>query len=303
MNNLIVQNKQRLAAVVSQNTELLTPLTQDQQQEFKENFYGLAVQEYLMKSIDPKEILQVAINATVLGLSVNPVHGECYILPFKGKAAIVPQLAGMQQTAFDAGFFLTVDNVWNVQGIVKRESEMNYSALAEVNIADNKIVDNSFVGWVVVLQDTHKQIETQEKFISIQYAITVNKGDLGENKASKLMHKAVRKAIKTMFIPRNRKTKMEAITRYDDTEIETITEPTPSNTQATQIDPLETTTEAEAPTQPVITIQDITRFFNTHKEGNMDKFKEVFGKYPNWKEANTSTLSLLLKDMNNVISN
>jgi len=67
--------------------------------------------------------------------------------------------------------------------------------------------------------------------------------------------------------------------------------------QATQIDPLET------PTQPVITTQDLTLFFNTHKEGNMDKLKEVFSKYPNWKEANSDTLSLLLKDMNNVISN
>jgi len=296
MHDIITTNKNSLMEVVDQNQAILNLLPEDKREEFKKNFYGLAAQEYLIKEINTREIMEVAVNATILGLNVNPIHGECFILPFKKKAMIVPQINGLQQISFDAGFLLEIDSVWTVNGKTEKEKNMSYEELAKTNIADNKKVDEMLKGWVFSLVDLRGEIPPQEKFVSIAYAITVNAGTLGENKASKLIHKACRKAVSTMFIPRDRLSKMEAITRYDDAEIDTAPQIQAQSQRG--VDPLQSfkqepeiivdvdDSEAESETK----LAEIQTMFNQYKKTHMPEMKQFFEAYPNWREADLRTL-------------
>ena len=149
----------------------------------------------------------------------------------------------------------------------------------------------------MTLTDLQKDVPIQSKFVSYKYAVSVNKGSLGDNKASKLLHKAVRKAVKTMLIPRDRLQKIGAITRYNEAEIDT-THP------ATQVEPQQIEPQYEVVVEDVEgnvvrTMKDLTTLYNAKKEKHAQECAKLFEKYPNFRE-DSDTLNALYIELERV---
>lgn len=76
---------------------------------------ALVANEYLATSATPESVVRAAMTAAVLGLDVDNVTGQGYIVPFKGKAQFVPGYKGYISLAANAG--------WLVSGDVVRERD------------------------------------------------------------------------------------------------------------------------------------------------------------------------------------
>jgi recombination protein RecT len=80
---------------------------------------ALSQNEYLCKSASPASVLQAAMTAAVLGLEVDNVMGQGYIVPFKGSAQFIPGYKGYITLASNAGYLVSGD-------VVREKDEFKY---------------------------------------------------------------------------------------------------------------------------------------------------------------------------------
>lgn len=72
---------------------------------------ALANNQYLCTNATPTSVVQAAMTAAVLGLDVDNVTGQGFIVPFKGKAQFIPGYKGYITLAANSGFLVSGDVV------------------------------------------------------------------------------------------------------------------------------------------------------------------------------------------------
>jgi hypothetical protein len=208
------ERKNALMKAVQSNIKLLETLPEDKQGEFKSNFMELATNDYLMGLVAPKELFKFALDVTKMGININPIAGECYIIPFdtkiNGTKVMIPQAVlpdnGLKQIAYRAGMFLSIDPVFNINGKIKAESELTREEQASIDTSNSEWVENSLVGYDIKLNDLRGELPEQTKFVDINYCKSVTKTLKDERfKIQTWKHKACRRAYKEFFIPSQRK--------------------------------------------------------------------------------------------------
>lgn len=217
MSNIaLIENKRvELANGLASNKQYLDLIPADKQESFKNNFLELATQDYLLSVIDSKELLRFAVNITKIGLDISPSSKEVYILPFDTKVnnqklmlpqAIIP-LNGMQQLAYQKGFFLLLEAVYKFDdGSSESESKLSRDQQAMLQTANPKWVEDHFIGFDCVLSDLKKELPTQVKFVDLNYIKAATKTIKDERwKLQTWRHKAVRRAYGDFMIPKDRK--------------------------------------------------------------------------------------------------
>lgn len=224
--SIVEQGRNQLAQALLQNSDLVQTLPVEQQDKFKQNFLDMATQDYLIQTIDPREIIRFTISLTRAGLSINPADKEVYVVPFNTEVrkqkvmlpqAIIP-LNGIQEQAFQKGFFLRLYAVYKLGDEYASESNMTRQQQSMLNTTNPQWVNENFVGYDVVLVDLQKEIPDQTKFVEILYMKEVTKTikDI-RFQLQTWRHKAVRRAFGDFFMPKGRKIEIfDAIENIND---------------------------------------------------------------------------------------
>ena len=231
---ILEQNKQYLSRTLQESAQVLQMLDADKQEEFKNNFLELASNDYLLGAVQPKELIQFCIGVTKLGLNINPAYKEVYVIPFNTKVrnshlmlpqAIIP-LSGMQEMAFQAGFYLRLYEVYSFGDEIVSEKRMERKYQRQLNTSNPQWIDEHFVGFDVELIDIKGEIPEQYKFVEVQYLKDVTKTLKDQKfKVQTWRHKAVRRAFGDFFIPRGRK--MDVLEKLDHINNEVLEKDTP----------------------------------------------------------------------------
>ena len=310
---VIEKHRQTLSTVLNQNRDYVhSVIPIDKEDEFKNNFLELAQNGYLMDKIPAKEVLITALNATKLGLNVNPIYKELYVLPFnvKGRgmvASIVIPKQGHAQIAFDSGFFLDISLVFNMGGKVVSEKEMTREQKASIDTTNPTWVDEHLLGWDISLEDISGndiKVPTQTKFIEVAYAREVTKElQSPQYKIQTWTHKAVRRAMGDMFIPKQRKNMMleyvEAFNIQNDTGApEAKAEPETSKTTTT-VDLKTTKLEPEVIEAEVeeITTKTIMGYYQTADKDKQAEIAKIMATKSDWRDYNAEDLALLYEEI------
>lgn len=227
---VVEQKRQELAEGLVKHSDIVLSMPVELQKSFKENFLELATQDYLIKTVKPRELIRFAANITKIGLNINPVYKEVYIVPYDTKIgdvkimlpqAIIP-LNGAQEQAFQKDFFLRLYAVYNVEDDIFSEKDMTRKQQLTLQTANSQWVDDHFAGFDVELIDLKKELPDQIKFVEINYLKTVTKTLKDPNaKLQTWRHKAVRRAFGDFVIPRARRVEVfEKIEQLNDQELE-----------------------------------------------------------------------------------
>jgi len=210
---ILDDKRNELAQALKTNAHLLKPIPVEKQEQFKENFLELVTQDYLINTIDAKQIISFAVNVSKIGLNINPAYKEVYIVPFNTKVngqkimlpqAIIP-LNGMQEMAYSKDFFLKINAVFNLKNGYASEADMTREQQSEIKTADPKWVNEHFIGFDVVLKDLQGKLPEQVKFVEKSYLTEVTKTIQDERfQLQTWRHKAARRGIGDMFMPRAR---------------------------------------------------------------------------------------------------
>ena len=215
-NMALLENKRKeLANGLAINKQYLDLIPVDKQESFKNNFLELATQDYLMTLVEVKELIRFAAYVTKIGLDISPSSKEVYILPFDTKVnnekvmlpqAIIP-LNGMQQLAYQKGFFLVLEAVYKFDdGSFESESKLSRAQQAMLRTANADWIDEHFIGFDCILTDLKKELPTQVKFIDLNYIKVATKTIKDTRwKLQTWRHKAVRRAYGDFMIPKDRK--------------------------------------------------------------------------------------------------
>lgn len=215
-NMALLENKRKeLIQGLANSKEYVDLIPTDKQESFKNNFLELATQDYLLSIVDVKELVRFATYITKIGLDVAPSSKEVYIIPFDTKVnnqkvmlpqAIIP-LNGMQQLAYQKGFFLLLEAVYKFDdGSSESESKLSRAQQAMLQTANPKWVEEHFIGFDCILTDLKKELPTQVKFVDLNYIKAATKTIKDERwKLQTWRHKAVRRAYGDFMIPKDRK--------------------------------------------------------------------------------------------------
>ncbi len=214
MSNLqAIKSKSDLELMVK-DKNALARLHDDKVEEFKTNFIELWNNQYLIKNAVPSELLEFCIQVTNIGLSVNPWHRELHILPFAQKGKDGKKLEavysdnGIQQMAFNNGFQIECNTVWNFGGNGVNIKELSYLEQSKINFTNPKFVEEHFLGFNIELFDLNKKLFNQSFFVTYDYLKEVTKQlQSKEHQIANYKHKAMRKAYNEFFIPKGRDTR------------------------------------------------------------------------------------------------
>ena len=303
----VEQHRTALSTALTANIDYVqSVIPKNKEDEFRTNFMELAQNGYLMEKIPAKEILITALNATKMGLNVNPIYKELYVLPFnvKGKgmvASIVTTFNGNAQMAYNNGFFLKVDPVFMVQGTALKKSEIPIEHLVEIKSTDQAWVKENMLGWFIGLEDISNseiKLPYQEVFVEFGYAMHVAKElQSPDHLMQTLLHKAVRRAITEMIIPRGR-----GFITPDEHEAVVVdaTETTATDTaEETTVDlkSIGDTDAVEAVIEEVITYKTVMAYYVNSDVAKQGKITEIMAKSPDWKTWDSQKLSELLEEL------
>jgi len=211
---ILEDKRAELTKAITANNAVIQTLESEQQDRFRKNFVEFASQEYLLNTIEVREIIRFAVNVTKIGLDIAPSSNEVYIIPFDTKInnqkvmlpqAIIP-FNGMQQLAYQSGFMLTVDPVYKFSETECASSrELTRVQQSKLNTADPKWLDTHFIGYDVVLKDLKGELGEQVYFVDSSYVKAATKTNKDPRwSLSTWTHKAVRKAYKQFLVPRDR---------------------------------------------------------------------------------------------------
>lgn len=296
----IEQNKKKLVTALKTNNKLITSRLpgEKEQQDFKENFLELAENDYLMKEVDPKHILTFALNVSKLGININPVYKEAYIIPFNVKEkGMMPTLImpkqGIRQIAYDAGFFLEIDRVYNLNGEIIPQSKMSRDQLASLRTTDGKWVDEHFEGFEISLtdlMDSDKKLPVQTSFVGVEYVKDVTKKILSDKyKIQTWEHKACRRAFNEFFIPRGRKNiVLDEVEKLNDlqevTDVEPIEPKKDLKSSILEDDVIDVDDTEMADEETFATVKDVLGFYKKHKGTPAgDKIEEAMMDEAEWR--------------------
>lgn len=211
---IIEDKRQELTQALQNNNSVVLTLLPEQQENFKRNFLEFASQEYLLNTIETKEIIRFAVNVTKLGLDIAPSSSEVYIIPFdtkiNGTKVMLPQAIipfnGMQQLAYQKGFMLTADPVYKFSETeCAAARELTRVQQSKLNTANPEWLDNHFIGYDIVLKDLEGNLGEQTYFVDVSYVKEATKTNKDARwSLSTWTHKAVRKAYKQFLVPRDR---------------------------------------------------------------------------------------------------
>ena len=215
-NMALLENKRKeLIQGLANSKEYVDLIPVDKQESFKNNFLELATQDYLLSIVDVKELVRFTAYITKVGLDIAPSSKEVYIIPFDTKVntqkvmlpqAIIP-LNGMQQLAYQKGFFLILEAVYKFDdGSSESESKLSRAQQAMLQTANPKWIESHFIGFDCILVDLKKELPTQVKFVDLNYIKAATKTIKDERwKLQTWRHKAVRRAMGDFMIPKDRK--------------------------------------------------------------------------------------------------
>ncbi len=215
-NMALLENKRKeLIQGLANSKEYVDLIPVEKQESFKNNFLELATQDYLLSIVDVKELVRFTAYITKVGLDIAPSSKEVYIIPFDTKVntqkvmlpqAIIP-LNGMQQLAYQKGFFLILEAVYKFDdGSSESESKLSRAQQAMLQTANADWVDKHFIGFDCILTDLKKELPTQVKFVDLNYIKAATKTIKDERwKLQTWRHKAVRRAYQDFMIPKDRK--------------------------------------------------------------------------------------------------
>lgn len=215
-NMALLENKRKeLIQGLANSKEHVDLIPVEKQESFKNNFLELATQDYLLSIVDVKELVRFATYITKVGLDIAPSSKEVYIIPFDTKVnnqkvmlpqAIIP-LNGMQQLAYQKGFFLLLEAVYKFDdGSSESESKLSRAQQAMLQTANPKWIESHFIGFDCILTDLKKELPTQVKFVDLNYIKAATKTIKDERwKLQTWRHKAVRRAYGDFMIPKDRK--------------------------------------------------------------------------------------------------
>ena len=215
-NMALLENKRKeLIQGLANSKEYVDLIPVDKQESFKNNFLELATQDYLLSIVDVKELVRFTAYITKVGLDIAPSSKEVYIIPFDTKVntqkvmlpqAIIP-LNGMQQLAYQKGFFLILEAVYKFDdGSSESESKLSRAQQAMLQTANPKWIESHFIGFDCILTDLKKELPTQVKFVDLNYIKAATKTIKDERwKLQTWRHKAVRRALGDFMIPKGRK--------------------------------------------------------------------------------------------------
>ena len=215
-NMALLENKRKeLIQGLANSKEYVDLIPVDKQESFKNNFLELATQDYLLSIVDVKELVRFTAYITKVGLDIAPSSKEVYIIPFDTKVntqkvmlpqAIIP-LNGMQQLAYQKGFFLILEAVYKFDdGSSESESKLSRAQQAMLQTANPKWIESHFIGFDCILTDLKKELPTQVKFVDLNYIKAATKTIKDERwKLQTWRHKAVRRAYGDFMIPKDRK--------------------------------------------------------------------------------------------------
>lgn len=301
----VEQRREQLGLALEKNRDYVHSMIPiEKEEEFKTNFMELAQNGYLMDKIPPKEILITALNATKMGLNVNPIYKELYVLPFnvdkKGMvASIVVTFNGNAQMAYNNGFFLKSDPVFNVGGKARRKSEIPLEQLVGIKTTDTEWVKENTLGWYIGLEDISNneiKLPDQEVFVEFGYAMHVAKQlQSPDHLLQTLLHKVVRRAISEMIIPRGR-----GFIAPDEHEAEVIVDDTPSepkDVKSALLDKDEEAVEAVVE-EEVVDVRLIQNYYGKHRntaKGNA--IEEEMMKDLEWRKFTPEKLSELYETL------
>lgn len=302
-----------MSALESDTSYLQSLLKNTDPEEFKSALEELAATKHLVDSIPPKEIVRVAAQAASMGLSINPYHKECYILPFKVKGkgmvpSIVVSTNGAREMAFQHGFYLQTDAVWSIEGSVKKESEMSLEAKSSLDTTNAAFVKSNLLGWNFKISDVSTsdiKVPEQEVFVSLKFAIGVTKNmDAPDHSLMQAyVHKATRRAMGEFFIPRSRKASFLKMMKIDD---ENAIDVTPSsvtettNPKKNAVDPLASIDDAQAVDAEIIESPEvlITHIKNEYRQSEPKRqacISDLMKSNSGWEDFNAGKLSALLE--------
>ena len=215
-NMALLENKRKeLIQGLANSKEYVDLIPVDKQESFKNNFLELATQDYLLSIVDVKELVRFTAYITKVGLDIAPSSKEVYIIPFDTKVntqkvmlpqAIIP-LNGMQQLAYQKGFFLILEAVYKFDdGSCESDSKLSTAQQAMLQTANPRWVEEHFIGFDCILTDLKKELPTQVKFVDLNYIKAATKTIKDERwKLQTWRHKAVRRAMGDFMIPKDRK--------------------------------------------------------------------------------------------------
>ncbi|MDX9798465.1 MAG: hypothetical protein RBT05_06380 [Bacteroidales bacterium] len=215
-NMALLENKRKeLIQGLANSKKYVDLIPVDKQESFKNNFLELATQDYLLSIVDVKELVRFTAYITKVGLDIAPSSKEVYIIPFDTKVnnqkvmlpqAIIP-LNGMQQLAYQKGFFLILEAVYKFDdGSSESESKLSRAQQAMLQTANSDWVDKHFIGFDCILTDLKKELPTQVKFVDLNYIKAATKTIKDQKwKLQTWRHKAVRRAYGDFMIPKDRK--------------------------------------------------------------------------------------------------
>ena len=215
-NMALLENKRKeLIQGLANSKEYVDLIPVDKQESFKNNFLELATQDYLLSIVDVKELVRFTAYITKVGLDIAPSSKEVYIIPFDTRVnnqkvmlpqAIIP-LNGMQQLAYQKGFFLILEAVYKFDdGSSESESKLSRAQQAMLQTANPKWIESHFIGFDCILVDLKKELPTQVKFVDLNYIKAATKTIKDERwKLQTWRHKAVRRAYGDFMIPKDRK--------------------------------------------------------------------------------------------------
>ena len=215
-NMALLENKRKeLIQGLANSKEYVDLIPVDKQESFKNNFLELATQDYLLSIVDVKELVRFTAYITKVGLDIAPSSKEVYIILFDTKVnnqkvmlpqAIIP-LNGMQQLAYQKGFFLILEAVYKFDdGSSESESKLSRAQQAMLQTANPKWIESHFIGFDCILTDLKKELPTQVKFVDLNYIKAATKTIKDERwKLQTWRHKAVRRAYGDFMIPKDRK--------------------------------------------------------------------------------------------------
>lgn len=211
---VIKERKNALIAAMEESRPVIETLLPAQQDKFRQNMMDFAFQDYLMQIIQPRDIIEFAVKITRLGLDISPTAKECYIVPFdtkvQGQKVMLPQaiipLNGIQQQAYQKGFQLMIYSVYELGDEVVSEFNMPLKYMRQLNTANEKWVNDHFLGFEVVLTDLTNEIPEQRKLVEVAYVREVTKTVQDKRfQIQNWIHKACRRAFREFLIPSSRK--------------------------------------------------------------------------------------------------
>lgn len=307
----IEKNKKALSATLTANEKLIMDRLpgEQEQQDFRENFLELAESDYLIEKVDPKHILTFALNVSKLGININPIYKEAYIVPFQVKnKGMMPTLImpkqGIRQIAYDAGFFLDIDRVYNLNGEIIPQSKMNREQLASLKTTDGKWVDEHFEGFEISLTDLmdgNKKLPVQSTFVGAEYVKKVTKQLQSQDyKIQSWEHKACRRAFNEFFIPRGRKNVvLDEVEKLNDLQEFDEADKLPSDDKdlkksILEDDAIDADYTEMADEETFATVKDVLTFYKKHKgtdKGN--KIEEAMMDDAEWRSHTPEKLTEL----------